>query len=110
MAAGRENVSAFPVEPGIYVHERFPAYAPDGALAWVRGDSGGYCDCLVLREDGAEPVELRDLDGAPVWSPDGSLIMTTSRAGTGISIVDRHGVVIATVEDGGDPSWQRMVE
>lgn len=74
----------------------------------MRGDSGAYCDCLVLLEDVGEPVELDDFDGAPVWSPDGLLVMTTSPDAPGITIIDREGVVIATIEDGGDPSWQRL--
>ena len=52
------------------VDELFPAYAPDGAIAWARGGRGVWLS-LVL-EDGGEPAELPAVAGGP-WSPDGLL-------------------------------------
>jgi WD40-like Beta Propeller Repeat len=94
----------------------FPAYAPDGTLAWI-GDlpsSDGPVTGLVLLEDGGVPIVLEGL-GPPVWAPDGRLIATGRDAAPGdVVITDRDGAVKTTIdaaprgEFGTAPSWQRV--
>lgn len=108
---GATNVSD--VAAGTPVDELFPTYAPDGALAWVRyGD--GMCECVVLLEEGAAPVELPDWSHIPVWSPDGQLMLVGKVFGDeDLSIIDRTGTLVgridALLEDGSLPSWQPLL-
>ena len=103
-------VSDPPPEPEA-LDELFPAYAPDGAIAWGRGGTGA-CGCLVVLEDGGEPVEFEGLSGPPVWSPDGQLVALTGTATSrgDLLLVDRAGTIVTTIEDvtfESAPSWQR---
>jgi dipeptidyl aminopeptidase/acylaminoacyl peptidase len=54
----------------------WPAFAPDGTLAFVSNRSGRMA--LWIRKPGRQPIELRSADlkdiERPVWSPDGSRI------------------------------------
>ncbi len=62
------------------VHERSPAWAPDGQrLAWFTDKSGEY-QLAISKQDGLEPAELFSLGTEtsfyhdPIWSPDGARI------------------------------------
>jgi TolB protein len=104
-----KNVSAVPDAATPY-DQLFPTYAPDGTIAWWRG-GGELCQCLTLRPPLADPVELTELTGAPVWSPDGRLLIADmgSEEDTQLIITDRQGQVQATITDvEGEPSWQDL--
>ena len=63
---------------------------------------------IVLREEGADPVELPG-DGGGLWSPDGQLLYGTTDAG--IVVTDLDGTVQMTVEGpAGDVAWQPLFE
>lgn len=59
------------------VHERSPAWAPDGTrLAWFADRSGEY-QLAISKQDGLEPAERFSLGEpsfyySPIWSPDGT--------------------------------------
>ena len=66
------------------VHERYPAWSPDGKrIAYFSDASGEYQ--LVLRDQaGMQPAEFIDLGAAtffyhPQWSPDGQKILYTDK-------------------------------
>ena len=65
-------------------------------------------------EKGGVPVARPDVEGLPVFSPDGLLL--TAWAGTDITVIDRKGTVMATIEAvpigefGAVPSWQPLSE
>jgi dipeptidyl aminopeptidase/acylaminoacyl peptidase len=86
-----------------------PNFAVDGSIAWW-GDRTDPCCLEVLEADGSR---LALPGGWPVWSPDGSLIVTTSDA-TGETgddsqlVVDRTGAILATIPSAATPSWQRL--
>ena len=85
--------------------EVLPTWAPDrNALAW-------WSSGVVLMEEGADPVELRaDSVGIPVWSPDGSLIASTSDAGA-VVVMDLEGNVESTIDGAaGRVAWQPLFD
>ncbi len=84
------------------VDEIIPSWAPDrDALAW-------WADGIVLREEGADPVDLPG-GGGPLWSPDGQLLYGATDAG--IVVMDLDGTVQMTVEGpAGDVAWQPLFD
>jgi WD40 repeat protein len=111
--SGETKVSDVPVDPAVPMDQLFPAYAPDGTLAWSGGASppGG----LVLLEEGGVPAPLAGFDALDAWSPDGLLIATTTSTAPGdLIIIDREGAIVATIENGSTTgltaavSWQRL--
>lgn len=94
------NLSGPSFETDEPVDRLFPTYAADGAIAWVGGWSGESCDCLTLREDDADPVNLPGFGGAPTWSPDGRYLVAGQVEGGAneLVVIDRQGNVHATFE------------
>jgi len=104
---GREvNVSGPGWASSEPVDRLFPAYAADGAIAWVGGWSEEPCACLTVREKDADPVNLRGFGGAPTWSPDGRFIVAGQAEGSrnDLVVIDRQGQVQATIEDAASES------
>ena len=69
----------------------------------------------MVLEDGGPPVELAEIGGFPVWSPDGQLIaLTGTETSRGaMLLVDRAGTVVTTIDDvtfESAPSWQRVAQ
>jgi Tol biopolymer transport system component len=110
--SGEVNLSGPGWASGEPVDRLFPAYASDGAIAWVGGWSGEPCACLTIREDEADPVTLPEFGSAPTWSPDGRLIVAGKNDGRPgeLVVIDRQGNVTATIEDAAseDVSWQDL--
>ena len=107
-------VSDPPAEPA-EAQELWPAYAPDGAIAWERGGQAPACGCLVVLEAGGAPVELAEIRGFPLWSPDAQLIATTGNRSSrdAMLIVDRAGTVVTEIDDvtfESALSWQRVAQ
>ena len=96
--SGETNVGAHPKG----VDEIIPSWAPDrDALAWLAGE-------VVVREEGADPVNLPGQEGIPWWSPDGQLLYATTDAGT-VVVMDLDGTVRMTVEGpASDVAWQPL--
>ena len=96
--SGATNVGAHPAG----IDEVLPSWAPDrDALAW-------WANGVVLREEGADPVDLPG-EGGGLWSPDGQLLYGATDAG--IVVTDLDGTVQMTVEGpAGDVAWQPLFE
>ena len=62
------------------VHDRSPAWSPDGArIAWLSDASGEY-QLMIGEQTGATrpraiPLPSKAFFSAPVWSPDGKLLL-----------------------------------
>ena len=92
-------------------------WSPDGSLVvWARSVVGDQnFDIWVMHADGTNQTQLTtapELDGAPVWSPDGTKIAFTRLIGAWTDIfvmnADGSGVVNlthTTDADEGTPSW-----
>ena len=69
------------------VHERSPAWSPDGEwIAYFSDESGEY-ELHIAPQDGKGDVRKIALDGAgfydnPAWSPDGESTSPTGRCAT----------------------------
>jgi len=89
----RGEIVTVPKEKGDYrnltgstgVHERSPAWSPDGqSIAYFSDESGAYA-LHIAPQDGKGEVRKIELDGAgfyvdPVWSPDGEKISYTDNS------------------------------
>jgi tricorn protease len=89
----RGEIVTVPKEKGDYrnltestgVHERSPAWSPDGkSVAYFSDESGEYA-LHIAPQDGKGEVRKIELDGAgfydsPVWSPDGEKISFTDNS------------------------------
>ena len=83
--------------------EILPTWAPDrDALAWI-------INGIVLKEPGAQPVDIPAGGGPPVWSPDGKFVASISSANK-LQVTDLHGNVTLTVDGPTDDrvSWQSI--
>ncbi|MFC1557921.1 PDZ domain-containing protein [candidate division KSB1 bacterium] len=67
------------------IHERFPAWSPDGKLIAYLSDESGEYELHIRQQDGKGKVRKFKLDGsgfyaAPVWSPDSEKILYTDNS------------------------------
>jgi Tol biopolymer transport system component len=96
--------------------ENLPSFAVDGSIGWY--GNGDPCCLEVLDPDNGRTVLP---GGSPVWSPDGSLVVTSPPDETdgdppSLIVVDRQGAITATISVAGEspmagsgvPSWQRI--
>lgn len=98
-----------PRDIGRVVNVGAPALSPDGSLvafvvARVDMDANNYRSAIWLAAtDGSSPPEPftlgRELDGTPVWSPDGRRLAFTSQRGDGTEKATLH---VAPVQRGGE--------
>jgi Tol biopolymer transport system component len=88
--------------------ESIARYSPGGdAISWLRAGLGPV---LSTAEAGVTALPVRS-DQAPVWSPDGRLLLSASVSERSYLVFDRAGTVV-TEFDARDlmayPSWQRV--
>ena len=65
-----------------------PTFSPDGrSIAFLRPDSYGDGDMLVVRRRGRERVVTHEVSGRPAWSPDGRWIAVIAARSLTIELV-----------------------
>ncbi len=69
----------------VAVHERSPAWSPDGSRIAYFADAGGEYGLYIAPQDGRGPARRIEIDGAgfyenPRWSPDGTKLSFTDNS------------------------------
>jgi WD40-like Beta Propeller Repeat len=65
-----------------------PTFSPDGrSIAFLRPNSEGAGDMLVVRRRGRERVVTYEVSGKPVWSPDGKWIAVSAAGSSTLELV-----------------------
>ena len=86
----------------------FPAWSPDGRIAFSSVGSSGGEDIFVMAPDGSNLSALwndSDFDWMPAWSPDGSRIVFERNGYIFLVNQDGTGLTQLSPTTGSEPTW-----